>query len=249
MMARKSLESLSPTILTVVVVLQGCATPGPSEPTSGAPEVSQEETAEESTVAQEPELPSDDLIVPSFDADANGADGQAMNTRSDASPADPRPVPTDDGQRPDSASTQEDPAKDKPYRTSMPAREKAGVKAARLGGVRKATPVDQQASALFGLWMVDPAGTSADLMDAQRVLFLADGRMRVWKKAGSEDGRWTWTSDAGVKTGGIEGVAFSLGEFEEQNGNITISLDPENKVVLIPDRMFHAPAPREKKPD
>lgn len=249
MMARKSLDSLNPTLLTVVVILQGCATPGPSDPTSGAPEVSQKETAEESTIAQEPELPIEDLIVPSFDADASGAYGQAMNTRSDASPADPRPAPTEDGQRPDSVSTQEDSAKDKPYRTSMPAREKAGAKASRLGGVRKATPVDQQASALFGLWMVDPSGTSVDLVDAQRVLFLADGRMRVWKKTGSEDGRWTWTSDAGVKTGGIEGVAFSLGEFEEQGGNITISLDPENKVVLIPDRMFHAPAPRDKKPD
>ena len=73
------------------------------------------------------------------------------------------------------------------------------------------------------------------------MLFLADGRMRIWREKGVEDGRWSWNKSDGLKTGGLDGVPFSLGDFELVDGTIVITSNDDKSVVLIPDRIFIAP--------
>lgn len=128
-------------------------------------------------------------------------------------------------------------------KTSMPSRDPTGKKAARVGGVRKAVPVNRAAAALFGKWRVDIALSSVGFVEADSILFLADGRMRTWKSGKIEDGRWTWTAESGIKTGGIDGVPISLGTFEVVAGKMVVSLDDEQRIVLTPDRIFVAPPP------
>lgn len=126
-------------------------------------------------------------------------------------------------------------------RTSMPSRDPAGKKPARLGGVRKAVPVNRAAAALFGKWRIDTAQSTAGFVEADAILFLADGRMRTWKSGKVEDGRWTWTAESGIKTGGVDGVPISLGSFEVVAGTMTVSMSDEQRLVLNPDRLFVAP--------
>ena len=128
-----------------------------------------------------------------------------------------------------------------PKRTSMPNRTASNKPVVRGAGVRKAVPVDVAAAGLFGKWKVDQEHSSTQILRAASVLFLPDGRMRVWRDGGVEDGRWSWSAGDGVKTGGLDGVAFALGSFEELNGVMTLSIDRVPVVVLTPDRMFVAP--------
>ena len=130
---------------------------------------------------------------------------------------------------------------DQPRRTSMPTRDQKKGKPIRGGGVRKAVTVDLAASELFGKWKIDQEKSSADFFRADAVLFLADGRMRVWREKGVEDGRWSWNKSDGLKTGGLDGVPFSLGAFEIVNGTVVITSTDDKVVVLIPDRIFIAP--------
>ncbi len=143
----------------------------------------------------------------------------------------------------DGSSDQAANAADAPRKTSMPSRDPSGKKSARVGGVRKAVPVDRAAAALFGKWRVDTAQSTQGFVEADSILFLADGRMRTWKGGVIEDGRWTWTVESGIKTGGIDGVPISLGNFEVVAGTMTISIDEQTRVALTPDRIFVAPAP------
>ena len=133
-------------------------------------------------------------------------------------------------------------ADDQPRRTSMPTRDQKKGKPARGGGVRKAVTIDLAASELFGKWKIDQEKSSADFLRADAVLFLADGRMRVWREKGIEDGRWTWNKNDGLKTGGLDGVPFSLGAFELVDGTIVLTSNDDKSVVLIPDRIFIAPS-------
>jgi hypothetical protein len=132
-------------------------------------------------------------------------------------------------------------ADDQPRRTSMPTRDQKKGKPTRGGGVRKAVAVDLAASELFGKWKIDQEKSSKDFLRADAVLFLADGRMRIWREKSIEDGRWTWNENDGLKTGGLEGVPFSLGAFELMDGTIVITSNDDKIVVLIPDRIFIAP--------
>lgn len=250
MMIRAAQDPLCAAATACLLVAIGCAstTDGNRE---AAPRAADDTTSALDGSAAAPEgpiLPEEDRIVAMFEPDAGGADPQGLNRRSAGAQVDPRPSAEGSAARPDgggeAAPAIDNSGKEAVHRTSMPEREKSSGKSARTGGVRKAVPVDQQASALFGLWRVDRAASSGDLIDADRVLFLADGRMRVWRNSTSEDGRWTWTVDAGVKTGGLEGVAFSLGEFALVDGKVVIAPDEEKRLVLAPDRIFVAPAPR-----
>ncbi len=134
-------------------------------------------------------------------------------------------------------------AEDQPRRTSMPSRDQKKKAPTRVGGVRKAVAVDVAASELFGKWKVDQEKSSADFLRADAVLFLADGRMRIWREKSVEDGRWGWNNGDGIKTGGLDGVPFSLGTFEIVDGTVVITSDNDKIVVLIPDRIFIAPPP------
>jgi len=114
------------------------------------------------------------------------------------------------------------------------------------GGVRKALPVAQAASPLFGKWTVDTERSSKGFVNADSILFLADGRLRVWKGGAPEDGRWTWGPSDGIKTGGIDGVPLTLGPFEQQAGEVIITQSGSGEIqtlVLQPDRLFVAPPP------
>ncbi len=130
---------------------------------------------------------------------------------------------------------------DQPRRTSMPTRDQKKKKPTKVGGVRKAVTVDLAASELFGKWKIDQEKSSADFLRADAVLFLADGRMRIWREKGVEDGRWSWNKSDGLKTGGLDGVPFSLGSFEVVNKTVVITSNDDKSVVLIPDRIFIAP--------
>lgn len=130
-------------------------------------------------------------------------------------------------------------------RTSMPQR-RGSAKGVVKGGVRKALPVAQAASPLFGKWTVDAERSSKGFVDGDSILFLADGRMRIWKDGTPEDGRWTWDSSEGIKTGGVNGVPFTLGAFDQEAGDVIITrnVDGETQtLVLQPDRLFVAPPP------
>ncbi len=135
---------------------------------------------------------------------------------------------------------------DEPRRTSMPNRDQKDKKEKNIGGVRKAVPVDLSAAALFGKWKIDHAKTTVDYFRADFVLFLADGRMRIWRGGGVEDGRWTWNKDEGVKTGGLDGVSFALGSFESKDGEFVITGADDRMVVLVPSRVFVPPQPTPK---
>lgn len=128
-------------------------------------------------------------------------------------------------------------------RTSMPQRRGSTTSVVR-GGVRKALPVAQAASPLFGKWTVDAERSSKGFVTADSILFLADGRMRIWKGGTPEDGRWTWNSSEGIKTGGLNGVPFTLGDFDQEAGNVIITRSGGGEtqtLVLQPDRLFVAP--------
>lgn len=102
---------------------------------------------------------------------------------------------------------------------------------------------------LFGKWKVDQEKSNADFLRADAVLFLADGRMRIWREKGVEDGRWSWNKSDGLKTGGLDGVPFSLGAFEIVDGTVVITSNNDKIVVLIPDRIFIAPPRRLNPPN
>lgn len=139
-------------------------------------------------------------------------------------------------------------SKNQPRRTSMPDRDQKGKKKPPVGGVRKASPVDHTASELFGKWKVDQEKSSADFIRADFILFLNDGRMRVWRGGIAEDGRWSWNKVSGIKTGGLEDVPFSLGNFDVIEKNVIITSDEDKSVVLIPDRFFIVPPPVDPSP-
>ena len=130
---------------------------------------------------------------------------------------------------------------DQPRRTSMPNRDQKKKGSTRVGGIRKAVAVDVAASELFGKWKIDQEKSSADFLRADAILFLTDGRMRIWRDNSVEDGRWSWNNSDGLKTGGLDGVPFSLGTFEVVDRTIVITSIDDKIVVLIPDRIFIAP--------
>ena len=223
--------SLRVIALCVVWNFVGCDSAPPQVPEADEPTP----IVEDGVVVHE-----DDQIVPGFEAASDRPESASINQRADASPVDPRVVAIEaEAAAKAEKLGVEPPAEDAKHRTSMP--DRVGTSSPRLGGVRKAVPIDPLASDLFGQWKVDRAATSPELMKADRVLFLADGRMRIWRGSAPEDGRWTWTASDGVKTGGLDGIAFSLGEFEREGGTMVISTDPATRVVLTPDRFFVAP--------
>jgi len=183
----------------------------------------------------------EDAVVDGYAAES---ERNLQSSRADAEAADPRAVAEQaaaaaaKSREADSVATEAPAA---PHKSSMPPRRSGGT--ARPGSVRKAAPVDQQAAPLFGLWSIDQTQSTQEQCAADRVLFLADGRMRVWHDGAPEDGRWSWSADTGVRTGGIERVAVELGEFElEPDGKtMVLSPDPTRRVVLVPARMFVAP--------
>ena len=226
----------------VSLLLVGCATtrentdePAEKEPT---PIVS-------TTIQHE-----DDAVVALYQESNSSGTDTATNSRTKASSGNvPKPetaqidAPTD--------STSKDLAKeipvdlstsdDQPRRTSMPSRDQKKKIATRVGGVRKAVVVDVAASELFGKWKVDPEKSSAGFLRADAVLFLPDGRMRIWRDKSVEDGRWSWNKSDGLKSGGLDGVPFSLGAFEIVDGTVVITSEDDKRIVLTPDRIFIAP--------
>ncbi len=180
----------------------------------------------------------DDAIVPGYTV-AQGSSG-AQNSRADTDAADPKRVAAEAAAKHDEKVTVGSDEPSAPHRTSMPERRNATK--TRAGGVRKAAPVASEASPVLGLWRVERTHTTEGQLEADRVLFVADGRMRIWHAGKPEDGRWTWTKEDGVKTGGLERVAIVLGEFEVEGVTLTLSTDPTTRVVLSPDRLFVAPA-------
>ncbi len=130
-----------------------------------------------------------------------------------------------------------------PRRTSMPSRDGKGSKPRPTGGVRKAVPVDLAASALFGKWKVERTSSTEGWVRADAILFLGDGRMRIWREGGVEDGRWTWTKGEGIKTGGIDGVPLILGSFDSVEGTLVVTGVDDKHISLKPDRIFVVPAP------
>lgn len=134
-------------------------------------------------------------------------------------------------------------SQNQPRRTSMPSRDQKNKKAPPVGGVRKALPIDHTASELFGKWRVDQEKSSVGFLRAEFVLFLSDGRMRIWRDGIVEDGRWSWNKVSGIKTGGLDGVPFSLGTFGVVEKNVVITSDDDKSIVLIPDRIFIVPPP------
>lgn len=181
----------------------------------------------------------DDMVVPGFEPDLTRTGSSSQRSRADATTDDPHIAAT--ATPPGAGSSNGEGSATPSHKTSMPQRAGASAKSARLGGVRKAIPVDQAARDLFGLWTVDTDATHDEQFKADRVIFVADGRMRIWRGGACEDGRWNWTADEGVKTGGIDGVAFTLGEFVPEGETMVISTDPATRVVLRPDRFFVAP--------
>ncbi len=249
---RQPVGALIGVLLSAVIICVGCDS---------------QETAPKRQPIQEP-LPvgttqtahEDDVIAPLYSHDnatastgsnartaaSQGGDIKTPPTRveADESSADSetaRAERSTDGETKPSETTASDPKR----RTSMPQR-RGSTSAAVKGGVRKALPVPQAASPLFGKWTIDAERSSKRFVDAEAILFLADGRMRVWRGGAPEDGRWTWDSSDGVKTGGIDGVPFTLGAFEQLAGEITITRSNEGEtqsLVLQPDRLFVAPPP------
>ena len=232
------------TALTIVVLIisVGCATPAKN--TDDLAE------AEPAPIVNTTIQKDDDAVVALYN-EADSADlAPTTNSRTKASSGS---VPNPESVQKDAPieSTGKEPANDKPAdlftsddqprRTSMPTRDQKKGKPTRGGGVRKAVTVDLAASELFGKWKIDQEKSSADFLRADAVLFLADGRMRIWREKGVEDGRWSWNKNDGLKTGGLDGVPFSLGAFELVDGTIVITSNDDKSVVLIPDRIFIAP--------
>ncbi len=209
----------------------GCATVTPEPASPPKPEI----VVDDGVVIHE-----DDRVVEEFKSEPGRPDVEDRNARASASSDDPKVVAEEAAAAKLKGENQ--PEKPSVHKTSMPERERGD--GTRLGGVRKAVPVDRAASPVFGMWKVDKSGTSPDLLEADRVLFLDDGRMRIWRGSRPEDGRWAWTKEGGVKTGGLNGVAFSLGEFEVEGDLLVISTDPATRVVLSPDRLFRSPKPK-----
>ena len=226
----------------VFVLLFGCATtvkntdePAEKEP---APIV-------ETTIQQE-----DDSVVALYQEPDSSSIASATNSRtktkavSEANHESLLNAPPTDSTSKDVANEkvpETSAAEDQPRRTSMPIRDQKKKKPTKVGGVRKAVAVDAAASELFGKWKIDQEKSSADFLRADAVLFLADGRMRIWREKSVEDGRWSWNKSDGLKTGGLDGVPFSLGAFELVDGTIVITSNDDKSVVLIPDRIFIAP--------
>ncbi len=214
----------------LLVVTAGCAAPTVVDESSGdtkpepAPDVTTTLTVHD-----------EDAIVPLY------SDVGSSSERRFLPPPAAEPTVTPARTESDSDTTTTDRVEPE-RRTSMPSREATGKKP-RAGGVRKAVPVHHSAAALFGKWRIDTAQSTVGFVDADSILFLGDGRMRVWKSGKIEDGRWTWTEQGGVKTGGIDGVPISLGSFEVVAGSMIVSLDKDQRFVLVPDRIFVAPAP------
>lgn len=221
----------------LVAALLVCAVSGGCAPKAADPAL--EQTPEPAApIEQIHTVHDDDAVIP-FYTESEGPTERRFLTEP-TKPAVSEPALTD---AKDASAAQAANAGDAPRKTSMPSRDPSGKKSARVGGVRKAVPVDRAAAALFGKWRVDTAQSSSGFVEADSILFLADGRMRTWKAGVIEDGRWTWTAESGIKTGGIDGVPISLGNFEVVAGTMTISIDEQTRVALTPDRIFVAPAP------
>ncbi|MSR44302.1 MAG: hypothetical protein EXS15_02960 [Phycisphaerales bacterium] len=181
----------------------------------------------------------DDDIVPFFQLPEERAEEDTTSAQrtSDQAPAVAKPTPEPVK---DDAST-ESVQLESTRRTSMPTRESSTKVQVRGGGVRKAVPVDPGAAALFGKWRITQSSSSTGVIRADSILFLADGQMRIWRDGKVEDGRWNWNASDGVKTGGVDGVAFQLGSFVESDGVMTLVINKEVSVTLTPDRLFVAP--------
>ncbi len=226
-----TLSLVAASSLCLAIVGGGCAT----KVVDPALEPPQEPVAPiESTLT----VHDDDAIVPFYTESDVPTERRFLTEPTNTAKSGPTPTDAKDGSTDQVAS-----GDDAPRKTSMPARDPSGRKPARVGGVRKAVPVNRAAAALFGKWRVDLAQSTSGFVEADSILFLADGRMRTWKGGAIEDGRWTWTAESGVKTGGIDGVPISLGNFEVIAGTMSISINEEQRVVLTPDRIFVAPAP------
>jgi hypothetical protein len=202
----------------------------------------------------------DDVIAPLYSHDdvQPSAGSNARTSLAAVGTSKPSPAPkTEDAakpaaaadraeQSPDAEETTEKAATAVPERrTSMPQRRGSNATVVK-GGVRKALPVSQAAAPLFGKWTIDPERSSKGFVNADALLFLADGRMRIWRGGAPEDGRWTWDSSEGIKTGGFDGVPFVLGDFDQAAGEIIITRrsDGESQTLILqPDRLFVAPPP------
>jgi hypothetical protein len=196
----------------------------------------------------------DDVIAPLY-SNSDAATSAASNTRTSTPQSGAIKIPpapeTVEGPSAD-RSTEADETQEQPpaltdlaRRTSMPQR-RGSTSAVVKGGVRKALPVAQAASPLFGKWTVDTERSSKGFVNADSILFLADGRLRVWKGGAPEDGRWTWDPSDGIKTGGIDGVPLTLGPFDQEAGEVIITQSGSGEtqtLVLQPDRLFVAPPP------
>jgi len=202
----------------------------------------------------------DDVIAPLYRHDdvQTSTGSNARTSLSSAAANKPSPAPTTEDaakteasadraeQSPDTEeTTQTSPTTDPERRTSMPQRRGSNSTVVK-GGVRKALPVSQAAAPLFGKWTIDAERSSKGFVNADALLFLADGRMRIWRGGAPEDGRWTWDSSEGIKTGGFDGVPFLLGDFDQAAGEIIISRRSDGEtqtLILQPDRLFVAPPP------
>jgi len=205
----------------------------------------------------------DDVITPLYSHD-DSASSAASNTRTptpqsgtikippapeakDGSPAEATGARAERSTEVEETEQQTAPT-DSSRRTSMPQR-RSSKGATIKGGVRKALPIAQAASPLFGKWTVDTERSTKGFVSADSILFLPDGRMRIWNGGTPMDGRWTWEPDEGIKTGGIDGVPFTLGEFDNQPGEVIITNSAGGEIqtlVLQPDRLFVAPPPATK---
>lgn len=244
-------------IVVFVVVLFSCATQS-----NTTDEKSRTVTAPVAVVATQSD---DDIVAPLFTDNDSSVTSRSGNSRTQARSAmtsaeekktggDSTPA-TGTAQEKDSkpetdqtvrsekekvADSADDPSH---RRTSMPSRGQKEKKGMAVGGVRKALPVNRAAAALFGKWKVDQSVSTPNFVRADSILFIADGRMRIWRNGATEDGRWTWTESEGVKTGGIDNFPLTLGFFEQENGVVAISIDSDRTITLIPDRIFVAPPP------
>lgn len=233
--------------VSVVFIVAGCAAQeNPSDEPSQAVIPS---TAIATTESDE------DTIAPLFTANAASAASRSSNSRAQADstttkdPADKTTLETDATQEKDQVVRSEKDAVTDPtdgqsqQRTSMPNRGQKEKRSPAVGGVRKALPVNRAAAALFGKWKVDQLNSTPGFVRADSILFVADGRMRIWRNGAAEDGRWTWTESDGVRTGGLDSFPLVLGLFEQENGVMTVSMNGERQVALTPDRLFVAPPP------
>ena len=226
----------------IFVLLVGCASTAVN---SDEPPEKEPAPIVESTIQQE-----EDSIVALYQAPDPSGTASATNSRTktgggsvakqESLPNAPETVPTSTDLTNEKVS-ETSAAEDQPRRTSMPTRDQKKKTPARVGGVRKSVAIDAAASELFGKWRVDQEKSNAGFLRADAILFLADGRMRIWREKGVEDGRWSWNKSDGLKTGGLDGVPFSLGAFEIVNGTVVITSTDDKVVVLIPDRIFIAP--------